>query len=72
MMKVAIQWADGEDPVREDCQHRIKEQGGPSNWRDDGHNKKPRYDGRDTIELVAAGFNNPCEGSSRDDNLQYS
>ena len=50
----------------------MKEEGGPSNWRDDRRNKNPRYDGRDTIELVAAGFNNPHEGSYRDDNRQFS
>ena len=30
MKKVANQWADGEDFVREDRQHRIKEEGFPA------------------------------------------
>ena len=29
-MKVENQWADGEDSVREDHQHRIKEEGVPA------------------------------------------
>ena len=31
-----------------------------------------RCDSRDAVELVAAGFNNPRESSSREDNRQYS
>ena len=49
VMKIANQWADGEDSIREDRQHPIEEEGGPNNWRDDRRKKKPRYDGRDTI-----------------------
>ena len=71
-MKIANEWADGEDSIREDQQYRMREEGGPSNWRDDGRNKRQRFDGRDAVELVAAGFNNPRESSSREDNRQYS
>ena len=46
----------------------MKEEGGPNNWRDDRRSKRPRFDGRDAVELVAAGFNNPRESSSREDN----
>ena len=71
-MKIANQWVDGEDSVREDRQHPIKEEGGPSNWRNDRRKKKPWYDGRETIELVAAGLNNPRKEGSRDGVRQYS
>ena len=71
-MKIANEWADGEDSIREDQQYRMREEGGPSNWRDDRHKKRQRFDGRDAVELVAAGFNNPRESSSRADNRQYS
>ena len=58
-MKIANEWADREDSIREDQQYRMREEGGPSNWRDDRRNKRQRFDGRDAVELVAAGFNNP-------------
>ena len=71
-MKIPNQWADGDDLIREDQQYRMKEEGGPSNWRDDHRSKRQRFDGRDAVELIAAGFNNPREDNSRDDNRQYS
>ena len=71
-MKIANEWADGEDSIHEDQQYRMKEEGGLSNWRDDRRNKRQRFDSRDAVELVAAGFNNPYESSGRADNRQYS
>ena len=71
-MKIANQWEDGEDSIREDQQYRMKEEGGPSNWRDDCRSKRQRFDGRDAVELVATGINNPRKSSSREDNHQYS
>ena len=50
----------------------MKEEGGPGNWRDGRSSKRQQFDGRDAIELVAAGFNNPRESNSREDNRQYS
>ena len=71
-MIIANEWADGEDSIHEDQQYRMKEEAGPSNWRDDRRNKRQRFDDRDAVELVAAGFNNLHESSSREDNRQYS
>ena len=34
-LKIANEWADGDDSIREDQQYRMREEGGPSNWRDD-------------------------------------
>ena len=70
-MKIANQCADGEDSIREDQQYRMKEESGPSNWRDDCRNKRQLFDGRDAVKLVATGFNNPREDNSREDNRQY-
>ena len=51
-MKIANEWADGEDSIREDQQYRMREEGGPSNWRDDRRNKRQRFDGRDAVEQI--------------------
>ena len=72
VMKIANQWADGEDSVRNSSHYSPKDEAGPSNWREGRHKKKPRYNGNDSIELVAAGFQTPREDEARDSSRQYS
>ena len=62
-MKIANQWADGEDSIREDQQHRMKEEGGPSNCSEDRRNKRQRFEGREAVELVASRFSNPMKAA---------
>ena len=67
LTKIANQWADGEDSVRDTTRYSPRNESGPSNWREGRQKKKPRYNGNDSIELVAAGFETP-----REDERQYS
>ena len=72
VMKIANQWADGEDSVRNSSHYSPKDEAGPSNWREGRHKKKPRYNGNDSIELVAVGFQTPHDDEARDSSRQYS
>jgi len=72
LMKIANQWADGEDSVRDSSRYSPKGEAGPSNWREGRQKKKPRYSGNDSIELVAAGIQTPHDDEERDSSRQYS